>query len=62
MAPMSQSDLRRVERAARKVAKGREELRVAIGLARDAGETLEDIGAAAGLSRQRVSQILAERR
>ncbi len=62
MAPMSQTDLRRVERAARKVARDREELRVAILLAHDAGETMADIGSAAGLTRQRVSQIVAERR
>ncbi len=62
MAGMAKVDLRRVERAARKIARDREELRVAILLARDAGETFEDIGAAAGLSRQRVQQIVAERR
>ncbi len=62
MAAMAQADLRRVERAARKIARDREELRVAILLARDAGETFEDIGSAAGLSRQRVQQIVSERR
>jgi len=55
---MAQGDLRRVERAAANVAKSREELRVAITLARAAGETLEDIGRAAGLSRQRIAQVL----
>lgn len=59
---MAQSDLRRVERAARNAAKARDELRVAILLAHDAGETMSDIARAAGLSRQRVSQIVAERR
>jgi len=46
---MAQSHLRRVERAAGKAARSREELRVAITLARAAGETLEDIGRAAAL-------------
>jgi DNA-directed RNA polymerase sigma subunit (sigma70/sigma32) len=55
---MAQGDLRRVERAAANAAKSREELRVAIALARAAGETLQDIGRAAGLSRQRIAQVL----
>jgi DNA-directed RNA polymerase sigma subunit (sigma70/sigma32) len=55
---MAQGDLRRVERAAANAAKSREELRVAITLARAAGETLQDIGRAAGLSRQRIAQVL----
>ena len=55
---MAQSDLRRVERAAARAAKARDELRVSITLARAAGETLEDIGRAAALSRQRIGQIL----
>jgi len=55
---MAQGDLRRVERAAANAAKSREELRVAITLARAAGETLADIGRAAGLSRQRIAQVL----
>jgi hypothetical protein len=55
---MAQGDLRRVERAAANAAKSREELRVAITLARAAGETLHDIGRAAGLSRQRIAQVL----
>jgi DNA-directed RNA polymerase sigma subunit (sigma70/sigma32) len=45
---------------AENAARDREELRVAILLARDAGETFDDIGGAAGLSRQRVQQIVAE--
>lgn len=57
---MAQRDLRRVERASRDVDKARAELRRSILLARDAGETFEDIGRAAGLSRQRVSQIVNE--
>jgi transcriptional regulator with XRE-family HTH domain len=55
---MSRGDLRRVERAAETAAKSREELRVSINIARAAGETLADIGRAAGLSRQRIAQIL----
>jgi transcriptional regulator with XRE-family HTH domain len=55
---MARGDLRRVERAAETAAKSREELRVSINIARAAGETLADIGRAAGLSRQRIAQIL----
>ncbi len=62
MAAVAQSDLKRVERAARSTAKAREELRVAIVLAREAGETFDDIGRAAGLSRQRVQQIVSDSR
>lgn len=62
MAGMAQSDLRRVERAARKAAASRDELRVAILLAHDAGETQLDISRAAGLSRARVGQIISESR
>lgn len=59
---VARAHLKQVERAARKVAQEREALRVAIVLARDAGETFEDIARAAGLSRQRISQIVNERR
>lgn len=55
---MARQDLARVERAARHVAESREELRVAIGLARAAGETLDDIARAAGVTRQAVSRML----
>lgn len=58
---MARADLQRVERATRRVAQAREELRLAILLARDAGETFDDIGRAAGLSRQRVQQIVREK-
>jgi DNA-directed RNA polymerase sigma subunit (sigma70/sigma32) len=58
---MAQADLRRVEKAALSVKEAREELRVAISLARAAGETLDDIARMAGLTRQRISQILQER-
>jgi DNA-directed RNA polymerase sigma subunit (sigma70/sigma32) len=59
---VAKRDLKRVERAARQVDKARDELRAAIVLAREAGETFEDIGRAAGLSRQRAQQILTERK
>lgn len=57
---VAQRDLRRVERAARDLDKARDELRHSILLAREAGETFDDIGKAAGLSRQRVQQIVNE--
>jgi Cdc6-like AAA superfamily ATPase len=44
---MAQADSRRIERAARNVASATRELRQAIKLAREAGETYEDIGRAA---------------
>jgi len=59
---VAKRDLKRVERAARQVDQAREELRDAIALARQAGETFEDIGHAAGMSRQRVQQIFNERK
>lgn len=59
---VAERDLKRVQRAARKVDEARDELREAMLLARDSGETLEAIGRAAGLSRQRVAQIMDERR
>lgn len=59
---MAQRDLRRIERAARKVDEARRELRAAIVQARESGETFEDIGRAAGLSRQRVQQIYGDER
>jgi len=58
---VAQRDLRRVERAAREVDIARAELRDAILKAREAGETFDDIGRAAGLSRQRVQQIVREK-
>ena len=57
---VAQRDLRRIGRATRDLDKAREELRTAILLARNAGETYDDIGRAAGLSRQRVQQIVSE--
>ena len=58
---VAQSDLRRVSRAAVKATKAREELRQAINLARASGETLQDIGAAAGVSAERIRQIVSEK-
>lgn len=55
---MAERDLRRVQRAARKLDEARDELRDSIKTARQGGETYESIGRAAGLSRQRVQQIL----
>ncbi len=55
---MSQSDLRRVERAAAKSKKTRDELRAAILQARESGETFADIARSAGLSPQRIQQIV----
>ncbi len=57
-AVMARQDLRRVERAARRVAESREEMRIAVALARAAGETLDDIARAAGVTRQAVSAML----
>jgi DNA-directed RNA polymerase specialized sigma24 family protein len=57
---MAQSDLKRVQRAARKSTAAREELRQAILLARASGETYADIAAAAGLTAQRIQQIAKE--
>jgi hypothetical protein len=57
---MAQADLRRVERAAVKLSKARGELRVAILIAFSSGESMEDIGRACGLTRQRISQIVRE--
>jgi DNA-directed RNA polymerase sigma subunit (sigma70/sigma32) len=58
MMSVAKRDLRRVERAARKLDEARQELRSAILLARTGGETFEDIATAAGLSRQRIQQIV----
>lgn len=49
-------------RAARKATQARHELRTAILLARDSGETYADIAAAAGVTPQRIQQIAKESR
>lgn len=59
---MAQADLRRVRKAAEKIRSANEECRAAIVAARASGETLRDIAEAAGLSHQRVHQILSEQR
>ncbi len=55
---MAQSDLRRVERTAVRAKKTRAELKAAILAARESGETYADIAKAAGLSSQRIQQIV----
>ena len=57
---MAERDLQRVARAAVRAAEARQELKQAILLARASGETLDAIARAAGVSRQRVGQILRE--
>jgi DNA-directed RNA polymerase sigma subunit (sigma70/sigma32) len=56
---VSLSDLRRVKRAAARVERAQRDLRAAILEARQSGETLRDIAEWAGLSHQRVHQIVA---
>ena len=58
---MAKADLDRVRRAYRKLVRSREEADAAIRQARDAGETLEDIGRAAGLTRQAIYKALRDR-
>lgn len=55
---MTQSDLRRVERCAAAWQDARADLERAIQAARASGETYRDIAKAAGLSYQRVWQLL----
>jgi hypothetical protein len=57
---MAQSDLRRVERFREALEDARAGLFVAILQARESGETLRDIAKAAGLSHQRVHQIIQQ--
>ena len=59
---MAQSDLRRVQRAARKVNKAREELAQAIMIAQRSGESLRDIAPFAELSYSRVHELIREMR
>ena len=58
---MTQADLRRIERASERLERSREELLVAILNARDSGESFRDIARAAGMSHQRVHQIVREK-
>ena len=57
---VAKSDLRRVSRCAHQVEMARLKFIEAIIVARDSGESLRDIAEAAGLSHQRVHQILTE--
>lgn len=57
---MAQADLRRVQRAAARVTDAREELIAAIFAAVSSGETYRDIARAAGMSHQRVGQIVKQ--
>lgn len=61
-ARMAQSDLRRVARAASELHRSQAGLVDAILAARASGETYRDIAEAAGLSHQRVWQLVNERR
>lgn len=59
---MAKADLRRVERACKRVIDAREELHAAIVAAAASGETYRDIAEAAGMSHQRVGQIVKQHR
>lgn len=59
---VAQADLRRVERARRAVDTARAELTLSILAAWRSGESYQDIGRAAGMSKQRVGQIVKETR
>ncbi|MER3405318.1 MAG: hypothetical protein C4289_09310, partial [Chloroflexota bacterium] len=61
MRPVAQRHLREVERLARKAAEARAALIAAIMAAYESGETYSDIARAAGLTRQRIAQIVAAR-
>jgi anthranilate phosphoribosyltransferase len=60
--PVAQADLRRVVKAVRSLHAADSELRAAVIAARASGETYRDIAGAAGLSHQRVWQIVNPRR
>ena len=55
---MAQSDLRRVERACEKLLEARRELEASIRDAVASGETYRDVAKRAGMSYQRVAQIV----
>jgi transcriptional regulator with XRE-family HTH domain len=55
---MAKADLRRVERCRQELDKSREDFLESIVRARESGETLRDIAVAAGISHQRVAQIV----
>ncbi len=60
--PMAKADLRRVARAAQRVRESRDELEAAIVAASASGESYRDIAEAAGMSHQRVGQIVKKGR
>jgi hypothetical protein len=62
MSNMAKRDLRRVERAAQKIANARQELGTAILAAQDSGESLRDIAPFARLSYSRVYELAREAR
>jgi DNA-directed RNA polymerase sigma subunit (sigma70/sigma32) len=62
MCPVARSDLDRVTRATEALEEARAALREAMKRAKDSGETFEDIGKAAGVTRQRAWQIVNEAR
>jgi DNA-directed RNA polymerase sigma subunit (sigma70/sigma32) len=57
---MARKDLVLVRQLAVKLKANREELRDAIVAARESGETLQNVANAAGVTRQRIAQILEE--
>lgn len=59
---MAQRDLKRVKKARERYDAAGEELHAAILAAADSGETYRDIGEWAGLSHQRVHEIVREQR
>ena len=59
---VAKADLRRVSKAVSRIRDAEEELKEAILAARASGETLRDIAEAAGISHQRVHQIVNEKR
>ncbi len=59
---VAQRHLREVERLARKAAEARAAFVAAILAAHNSGETYSDIARAAGVTRQRIAQIVAEAR
>ena len=58
---MARRDVARIERAAMNVAAARDELIRAMLVARASGETYATIGTAAGMTPQRVHQLVKER-
>ena len=62
MRPVAQKHLREVERLARTAADARAAFVAALVAAHESGETFSDIARAAGITRQRVAQIVAAER